>query len=43
MDEIVRRWISEILEQYKPLLSIAIRQRAKFEGWLINGLKIEQT
>lgn len=30
----VRGWIVEILEQNKPLLAIAIRQKAKFEGWL---------
>jgi len=34
MDEIVKDWIVEILEQHKELLAIAVRQRAKFEGWL---------
>ena len=34
MDTIVRRWIAEVIEQRKRLLAIAVRQRAKFEGWL---------
>ena len=34
MDKIVREWISEILIQHELLLKIALRQRAKFEGWL---------
>ena len=34
MDETLRKWISEILKQHEALLLIAIRQRAKFEGWL---------
>lgn len=34
MEETIRNWIVEILQQRKQLLTIAIRQRAKFEGWL---------
>jgi len=34
MEGLVRAWVVEILQQRKPLLAIAIRQRAKFEGWL---------
>jgi hypothetical protein len=34
MDRDVRRWIVEVLEQHRELLAIALRQRAKFEGWL---------
>lgn len=34
MDATVREWISEILIQHESLLRIALRQRAKFEGWL---------
>jgi hypothetical protein len=34
MDERIRHWIGEILAGHKQLLAIAIRQRAKFEGWL---------
>ncbi len=34
MDKIVREWISEILIQHELLIRIALRQRAKFEGWL---------
>ena len=34
MEETIRDWIVEILQQRKQLLAIAIRQRAKFEGWL---------
>lgn len=34
MEATIREWIAEILEQHKPLLAIALRQRAKFEGWL---------
>lgn len=34
MNNIIRKWIVEILEQHKQLLAIAVRQRAKFEGWL---------
>jgi hypothetical protein len=30
----VRRWIVDVLEQHRPLLAVAVRQRAKFEGWL---------
>ena len=34
MDIQVRRGILEIIQQNKDVLKIAIRQRAKFEGWL---------
>jgi len=32
--KIIRQWIAGILEDHRPLLAIAVRQRAKFEGWL---------
>ena len=34
MDAILRDWIREVFDQHKALLPIAVRQRAKFEGWL---------
>src|SRR5436190_23834073 len=34
MDQQVRRWIVDVLEQRRPLLNVAVRKRAKFEGWL---------
>lgn len=34
MDATIRGWIEDILNQRGDLLAIAIRQRAKFEGWL---------
>lgn len=34
MDETIRQWIAEILSEHSQLLAIALRQRAKFEGWL---------
>jgi len=34
MDAIVRSWIVQILEEHLSLIAIALRQRAKFEGWL---------
>ncbi len=34
MHNIVKEWIVEVLKQHEQLLTIAIRQRAKFEGWL---------
>ena len=34
MDALLREWIREIFEQNTDLLAIAVRQRAKFEGWL---------
>jgi len=34
MDKTIRDWIVEILQQRCTLLAIAVRQRAKFEGWL---------
>lgn len=33
-DVLVRTWIADILQARSKLLAIAIRQRAKFEGWL---------
>ena len=33
-DRVVRSWIVDVLEQHRPLLAVALRQRAKFEGWL---------
>ena len=34
MDTFVRQWIVDILVQHPSLLAVAVRQRAKFEGWL---------
>ncbi len=34
MHEQVRASIIDVLERHRPLLAIAFRQRAKFEGWL---------
>ncbi|MGB7593385.1 MAG: hypothetical protein WCD04_15975 [Terriglobia bacterium] len=34
MDKTVRSWIVEILESRRSVITIAVRQRAKFEGWL---------
>jgi hypothetical protein len=34
MDKALRGWIVDVLEQHRALLAIAVRQRAKFEGWL---------
>lgn len=34
MHTTLRNWIVNILEERKPLVAMAIRQRAKFEGWL---------
>lgn len=34
MDERLRGWIVSVLEEHRALLTIAVRQRAKFEGWL---------
>ena len=34
MDRRLRSWIVDVLEQHRSLLNIAVRQRAKFEGWL---------
>lgn len=33
-DALVRQWIIEIIQAHPSLVAIAIRQRAKFEGWL---------
>jgi hypothetical protein len=30
----VRHWIVAVMEQHRALLAVAVRQRAKFEGWL---------
>ncbi len=34
MHDLVRSWIVAVLKRHEPLLAIALRQRAKFEGWL---------
>src|SRR5688572_11422352 len=34
MDVQIRNWIVDILGQHRSLLAVAVRQRAKFEGWL---------
>lgn len=34
MEATVRRWVVEVLEVHQPLLALAVRQRAKLEGWL---------
>ena len=34
MHDTIREWIVEVLECHQHLLAIALRQRAKFEGWL---------
>lgn len=34
MHETFRQWISEVLRDHQGVMSIALRQRAKFEGWL---------
>jgi hypothetical protein len=34
MDKTVRNWIVEILQSRGEVITIAVRQRAKFEGWL---------
>jgi hypothetical protein len=34
IDALVRSWIVEILRSHVPLVAVAVRQRAKFEGWL---------
>ena len=33
MEKELRQWIVDVLEQHRALLTIAVRQRAKFE-WL---------
>jgi hypothetical protein len=33
-DELIRTWIVEVIQAHLPLVAIAVRQRAKFEGWL---------
>ncbi len=33
-DKLCRQWIVEILRDHLSLVAIAVRQRAKFEGWL---------
>lgn len=32
--DVIRKWILEVLEQRPAVVAIALRQRAKFEGWL---------
>ena len=34
MDRQIRGWIVDVLGQRRDLLAVAVRQRAKFEGWL---------
>ena len=34
VDALVRGWIVEVIRAHSGLLTIAVRQRAKFEGWL---------
>ena len=34
IDRILRQWIVQVIQQHESMLRIAIRQRAKFEGWL---------
>lgn len=34
MEKRLRNWIVDVLNQHRPLLAVAVRQRAKFEGWL---------
>jgi len=34
MDKTLRQWIVQVIRQHESMLRIAIRQRAKFEGWL---------
>ena len=34
MDKILRQWIVQVIKQNESVIRIAVRQRAKFEGWL---------
>lgn len=34
MDKILRQWIVQVIRQNESIIRIALRQRAKFEGWL---------
>lgn len=34
MDKILRQWIVQVIKQNETTIRIALRQRAKFEGWL---------
>jgi hypothetical protein len=34
METLLRSWIVNVLERHERLLAVAVRQRAKFEGWL---------
>lgn len=34
MDKILRHWIAQVIRQNESVIKIAVRQRAKFEGWL---------
>jgi hypothetical protein len=33
LDALVRKWIVEVIRAHSALIAIAVRQRAKFEGW----------
>lgn len=41
MDSQVRQWIDQILEEHPKILKLALRQRAKFEGWLKFELAVQ--
>lgn len=34
MHALLRGWIIDVLRRHQPVVAIALRQRAKFEGWL---------
>lgn len=34
MHQIIRKWIVDVMKAHAPVLAVAMRQRAKFEGWL---------
>ena len=34
LHEVLRQWIANVLQSHRCVMSIALRQRAKFEGWL---------
>ncbi len=31
---LIRHWLAQVIREHMALLALAIRQRAKFEGWL---------
>lgn len=33
-EHVVRQWIVEVIKEHPMVSAIAVRQRAKFEGWL---------